>query len=853
MLEFNLIILCNKPQKERMLTMKKIFSIFLMITIIVGSLALPVFAEKTENLVPAKNSTFESGSTDWTALSGGTVSIADNPDGSGKVLKYSDIPEKSYASPCLDIRPYVQGAITKPATVFGSLDVYAKGEEVNCLMRLRTQTENGHSLCKQEGKNYCNIAPRVSIPEGEWTTIYFQFDVTKEDLSSTENWNIAFDGIYSNSTKICPDAFYIDNFTITAEELSDSALQERPKPEDVEGEVNLAQTSANLIDSKDSIFGAGTPAWKTMVGGVLSVVDSPDGADKVLEWSELPEEGWASPVFDIRPTIVKAVTEPVTIYGSIDIYSPDTDLNLLLRIRTSTENGFSLCAKENKNYCVLSKTIAYAGDWTRITFNFTLTESDLKSTEPWNLCFDGITKHFPEFICIDNFYIGLRNPEDFMEKAPIPEKTPVEKNEKTLVGTIRWDCFTKSTAGTNGTSSQVAKILSPKKYHWQAPFFSNVEADDTISFPEYTVDTWEQEAAYAVNGGLSYYAYLWYETNEDMSQPRKMHLKSSKKNTIKMAGILEAIKTQPTMDELFAAMKDSCYLTVSGRPVLFLYNFDEWTGADVLKIRQAAANAGVKNALYIVGMINNTPALEQFKKDLEKDVDAISWYSVSAMATAESYETLATRCEERMRKMSSLCLAYKVDLIPAFTTGRDTRARIETGASWVSGDPNAEKDYDKPYHNWYAYPPTMDELKEHVTNVVSFANTSESCKTNIVCSYGWNEHEEGGWLCPTLLCDENGDLILDKDGKKQANTERLDVIMSVLKALGVDPELPVERTPKPKATPKATPTPSPNNDADDSVSFKLWWIIPVIAVVVGGGAVVTIILIKKKKAETTEE
>ncbi len=827
--------------------MKKLLSLFLILTVIVGTLTIPVFAEKTANLVPDKNSTFETDSTDWTALSGGTVSIATNPDGKGKVLKYSDIPDKSFASPWLDVRSYIQGSVSKPAIVYGSFDAYAQGEDVTCMLRLRTKTANGHSMCKEQNANYCTIATGVNVPKNQWTTVYFQFDVTQEDLKSAENWSIAFDGIYNSKNNTKPEAFYIDNFTITAEELDASALAPRPEPDDIEGNVILAQTSANLIDAKNSVFGAGSPGWSILKGGVLAVTDNPDGEGQVLEYTEIPEYSYASPWFDVRPYILKEVKEETTIYGSIAVYCPDTNLSLMVRMRTNTPAGFSLCEVDDKNYCTLTSSAVAAGEWTTINFSFDIIDTDLTSTEPWHICFDGIYKDsVPEAFYIDNFYIGLRSPDEFVENQPIPEKSPIERNEKTLVGTIRWDAFTKSEAGTMGISSQVAKVLSPKKYHCQAPFFANIEADDTVSFPEYTVKTWEQEAAYAVKGGLGYFAYLWYETTSDMSQPRKMHLKSSKKDTIKMAGILESIASEQSMAELYNAMKDSCYLTVSGMPVLFLYGLDDWKAEDVLKLRQGAANAGITKALYIVGM-SMTTDLNKFTSNAKKGIDAISWYSVGANEKGESFESLAKRCEQAMNVISGYCLANNIDLIPAFTAGRDTRARIETGVSWVDGDPNAVNDNDKPYKNRYALPPTMAELEKHMQNVISYANTNKlNCKTNIVCSYGWNEHEEGGWLCPTLLCDENGDLILDSKGNKQANTERLDTLLKVLKNLNLAPEVVPEKTPVPKATPTATP-----DISNEDNSFKLWWIIPAIVVVLGG-AVATIIIIKKKKATNTD-
>jgi nucleoside-diphosphate-sugar epimerase len=51
-------------------------------------------------------------------------------------------------------------------------------------------------------------------------------------------------------------------------------------------------------------------------------------------------------------------------------------------------------------------------------------------------------------------------------------------------------------------------------------------------------------------------------------------------------------------------------------------------------------------------------------------------------------------------------------------------------------------------------------------------------RPNLICSYGWNEHEEGGWLCPTLSVDENNNVIYDESGKIVADTTRIDILAS---------------------------------------------------------------------------
>ena len=617
-------------------------------------------------------------------------------------------------------------------------------------------------------------------------------------------------------------------------------------------EEDAGSDAVNFLSEANSTFENGNTSWNALGAGTVSVVDNPNGEGKVLCYSDIDvSKSYASPQLDVRGIVQKNVTEEVTIYGTIDVYCEKEIAGTLIRLRTATVEGFSLCEKDDKNYCTIGDGSAEAGAWSTMEFSFTVYEEDLESKEPWNICFDGITKNLSaeDKVYVDNVYIGTVKPEtENDEDKPIPEKTSVSRFEKTLVGTIRWDAFTESTPEGTDPASQVARVLSPAKYHSQAPFFSVVNEDGTISFPEYTVETWEKEAEYAVAGGLDYFAYLWYESTDAMSQPRKLHLQSEKKDTIKMCGILETLRSKKTMDELFAAMKDSCYLTVDGRPVVFLYGIGEkdtkWTKGAVETLRQDAANAGIEKALYIVGMCFSDD-VATFSSIVTKGVDGISWYSVGALKTGEPYAELAARCEDVMTKMNSLAFASSIDIIPAFTGGRDTRARIETGVSWTDGDPNATEDKDKPYANKYSLEPTMEELENHMANVISFANTSLSAKTNIVCSYGWNEHEEGGWLCPTIAVDENGNPLYNEDGTIKVNTERLDALKRakerVLNGEGL--------ATNPEGTGEGIGEGTGEGGNNATTFNPLYIVIPVAAAVIIIGTVVAVVVVKKKKSE----
>jgi hypothetical protein len=284
-------------------------------------------------------------------------------------------------------------------------------------------------------------------------------------------------------------------------------------------------------------------------------------------------------------------------------------------------------------------------------------------------------------------------------------------------------------------------------------------------------------------------------------------------------------------------MKDSCYLTLDGRPVLFIYQYPQWSDADILTLRQMAANAGIEKALYIVAMHIISDTL--FAKNMQRDFDAYSWYGIGAGETGESFESLATRCEDLTTKVGGWALLTNKDIIPSFTTGRDTRARIETGVTWVDGDPNATEDKDKPYQNKWAYQPTPDELEKHFTNIYKYVQENpDQTKANLILSYGWNEHEEGGWLCPTLLCDENGNPIKDENGKNKVNDERLRAINKVLVALRGDKNYDGEEVIETTEAPQITPLPEPQQN-----NTNFYWIIPIVVL----GAVTGVIVVAKKK------
>lgn len=71
----------------------------------------------------------------------------------------------------------------------------------------------------------------------------------------------------------------------------------------------------------------------------------------------------------------------------------------------------------------------------------------------------------------------------------------------------------------------------------------------------------------------------------------------------------------------------------------------------------------------------------------------------------------------------------------------------------------------------YYAAPTPQELADHIREAMHWAETNpERCSAGAALIYAWNEHDEGGWLCPTLSGDATPD------------TSRLDAIAAMLRA-----------------------------------------------------------------------
>lgn len=450
---------------------------------------------------------------------------------------------------------------------------------------------------------------------------------------------------------------------------------------------------------------------------------------------------------------------------------------------------------------------------------------------------------------------------EYIAVTPAPEvEVPASRDvqsvkgfDTTQIGAIRWDAYFETGSSPTAVSDQVAACLSPAKYHWTAPFFAQVASDGKVSFPKETLALWEEEAQYAIDAGIDYFAYLWYDSNDPMSYARKFHTQSELQDKIKMTGILESLnRSAATFEELFAAMKEDYWLYMDGMPVIYVYEANQKDKSYVERLRKMAAQAGITQPLYIIGMGYKDASSAMLGGN--NDFDAASFYSTGAVGIGSSYAELCQKSLENHNKV--LTAGAAMPLVPCATMGRDTRARIETGVSWCENTRGGPDNLQ--YGGMFAYTGTPEEIGTQLLDMLNYTKRNrENTKCNTVLMYAWNEHDEGGWICPTLACDDEGNVLYNEDGTAKRNTAHIDAVKKAIDSYrsqeanaGVYTDLEgniVEGSVQDTNAPGgSTPTPLPGTDKNAFPGGNLWLYIGIGAAVAVVAAVVIVVVIRKK-------
>ena len=85
--------------------------------------------------------------------------------------------------------------------------------------------------------------------------------------------------------------------------------------------------------------------------------------------------------------------------------------------------------------------------------------------------------------------------------------------------------------------------------------------------------------------------------------------------------------------------------------------------------------------------------------------------------------------------------------------------------------------------NRWAQTPTANEIEGHLSCALSYMRQPSvitQTPANTLIVYAWNEHDGGGWLCPTVAVDEDGSQLYSEDGTKKIDTRRVDAFKKTL-------------------------------------------------------------------------
>lgn len=330
--------------------------------------------------------------------------------------------------------------------------------------------------------------------------------------------------------------------------------------------------------------------------------------------------------------------------------------------------------------------------------------------------------------------------------------------EPPIVGAIRWDGW----YGEGGVVKAVEASLGPPKYHFRLPWFARVLGEGKISINGDSQVIMEQEIAYAAQAGLNYWAFLDYlDEAPGMSIGLNRYLAAKDKKGLRYCLVEEGARLDKAGTKAWSRLVEHFrhpdYQTVLGdRPLLCLFAKTQTLGkAEWDELKRQTIVAGLK-----------APYLVLLGWEAEKDrealgFDAVSEYACSGKGYTTDPETYARLTSHHVKE--KLWAKWKRERNPCITfatAGWDTRPRQEhppSWCSWVKATPDPTPPVQqKPLID--ATTATPDEIAAHVRDAIAWTQPNRDLNpANAILIYAWNEHDEGGWLQPTLGADGGPD------------------------------------------------------------------------------------------------
>ena len=331
----------------------------------------------------------------------------------------------------------------------------------------------------------------------------------------------------------------------------------------------------------------------------------------------------------------------------------------------------------------------------------------------------------------------------------------MSSNNKKTLGVIRWDAWYGHDDNPNSVISNVERALSPKEFHFRAPFFAKVTEEDKIVIPEYTQEIFDKEMEYAIEAGIDYFVYVFYIN--DMRKAREMHLKSKYKNDVKLAFCSQGLPPE-RVPEYIKYFKEECYVKVeNGRPLMYYFCDFATAKRSIDLLKEGCIKEGLPVPFSVVCNLGT----EDTKNS---GADAKGQYGVGG-TYGESFKSLCNKANVLWQDFKSTGMQY----VPTVTSGYNTLTRFKNPVYWIKCSENG----------WAEYA-TADEIASHLQDAYNHLEENNGqTNLNTLLMYAWNEHDEGGWICPTIKVDENGKQLFDENGNPQIDCDRIYAVKQV--------------------------------------------------------------------------
>ena len=378
--------------------------------------------------------------------------------------------------------------------------------------------------------------------------------------------------------------------------------------------------------------------------------------------------------------------------------------------------------------------------------------------------------------------VALDHADDAAPEADGPEDDagddvgpPDPPAPRPLVGAIRWDAWQEEDV----VQAAVEASLDPAHWRWRAPWFGAVDAEGRLRFDGNRPEVMDAEIAFAVEAGVDYWAFVTYPESIGMTNALRLYLASPDRRVrfcLNLQGgwiAHEAALWNDQVARYVGCFQDPRYVLVGGdRPLVYLFDASGMLGApgfadaaearvrfDALRAASVAVGLGEPYFVLQGWSPASDAALAQ-----ALGFDALGAYAVAGGTDeGQPYAALAASAAA----MWEAHRATGAEVVPIVTLGWDRRPRVETPVPW---DPSTDARY--------TASPTAPELAAHLLAALRWTRDHPlATPADAVLTYAWNEHDEGGWLCPTF------------DGSGGADASRVEALGAALAGFEVSPRV----------------------------------------------------------------